>query len=236
MKMVELLVGYDMEKLYSGEVGPYSTDMITDIHIASDDELTPSERRQFETELSELICKHFITNKRRLEQELLKRQYSVKELCTFYVDYIDSGSEDEFYHSLSRGSEDFRAKLKSGEVEKLSRSFLLAAGVLGEHALDQFDRHVNSIRSRISVKEELVSTSAIRHVMTNMLGLTEPECLVLFGMYATHSMAGAFVHHYHRLVQLDEIEHVLKRLDYPQDMLIAALVKHTKDHPITEPS
>lgn len=236
MKMVELLVGYDMEKLYSGEVSPYSTDMITDIHIASDDELTPSERRQFETELSDLICKHFITNKRRLTQELLKRQYNVKELCTFYVDYILSGSEDEFYHRLSRGSEDFRTKLKSGEVEKLSRSFILAAGVLGEHALDQFDHHLNSVRCRISVREESVSTSAIRHVMTNMLGLSEPECLILFGMYATHSMAGAFVHHYHSLVPLDEIEHVLKQLDYPQDILIAALVKYTKDHPIMEPS
>ncbi|QBZ70832.1 hypothetical protein pETSU_251 [Edwardsiella phage pEt-SU] len=233
MKMVELLVGYDMEKLYSGEVSPVSTDMITDIHIKSDDELTPSERRQFETELSDLIHKHFVTNKRRLEQELLKRQYNVKELRIFYTDYMEY-REDDFYHCLARGSENFLAKLKSGEVEKLSRSFILATGILSEHTLDQFDRFAKSVQSKISVQEESVSTEAIRTCLNNMVGLTEPECLVLFGRFGTIGMSGAFVHHYNRLVPLAEIEYAFRDLNFPQDVLIAAMIKYTKDHPIKE--
>lgn len=234
MKMVELLVGYDMEKLYSGEISPCSTDMITDIHIKSDDELTPSERRQFEVELSDLIHKHFVTNKRRLEQEILKRQYSVKELHAFYIDYVDRGREEDFYCGLSGGVEDFLVKLKSGEIEKLSRSFILATGVFSEHLLDRFDRFERSIRSKISIQEESVSAEAIRHVLTNMLGLTEPECLVLFGRFATYSMGGVFVHRYNTLIPLSKFEHIFTCLNYPQDVLISAMVKYTKDHPIEE--
>lgn len=234
MKMVELLIGYDMEKVYSGEVPMSGTDMVTDIHISSDDELTPSERRQFETELSQLIRKHFVTNERRLEQELLKRQYNVKDLLIFYVDYAECGREEEFYSGISGGVEEFIAKLKSGEIEKLSRSFILATGVFSEHLLEQFDRHHKTVIAKISVQEESVSTSAIRHVLSNIVGLTEPEYLLMFGRFGGYSMGRGVILNHNYLVPLSEVEHKLKYLNYPYHELIAAMVKYTKDHPIEE--
>lgn len=236
MKMVELLIGYDMEKLYSGKVSSQSTDMVTDIHIASDDELTPSERRQFETELSELICKHFVMNKRRLEQDLSKRQYNVKELIVFYVDYLVQGSEDQFYYDFNRWPENFTDKLKSGEIENLSRNFILSTGLFKEQHLDQFDNFLESIKSKIKIQKELVSTPAIRHVLVNMVGLSEEESLALFGSRGQLRVGGAFVYHYDMLVPLNEIEYALERLNYPLDALVSAMIKYTKDHPIVDPT
>ncbi|AEV89462.1 hypothetical protein OBP_025 [Pseudomonas phage OBP] len=232
MKMVELLIGYDMEKVYSGDISIGSTDMVTDIHVKSDDELTSSERRQFETELSELICKHFVNNKRINEHDLLKRQYLVKDVLEYAVNYSGMLTEEEVYTNLSGGDPKLLKKFMTGEIPTVSRTYLFSYCGFSYSWLDKFESSLNTVKSNLVIKEEQVSSAAIRHVFMDILGMSSDECLSMLKRHNRWSSHDIFIEDYDYLVPLSEIQNMFYGLDRSRDQLVALMVNYTKDHPI----
>lgn len=181
MKIVEMKVGYDLDKVLSGEVSVTSTDMITGVHIKSDVELLPSERRQFEADLAEVIHKHFIANKRIGEIELRKRKYLVSDVVEFLSRIKDRCSCQDAYLKLSNYDTALHKQLVSGEIKELSRQYILSTDTLNIWDIKELDSRLEEIKVQTSINSDSVSGAAIRHVLLDVLGMTITECRATLG-------------------------------------------------------
>lgn len=232
MKMVELLVAYDMEKVFSGEVSIKSVDMITDIHVKSDDELTLSQRREFETEFSELIRKHFIVNRKDAEQDKLKRRYLISDLVWFMTNYITLGSKLEAYEYIARDDKNFLDAILDGRITTVSYSYILGVDGFNVNTLEKFEDMLSNIKREILINDQYISTDSVKYILTDVMGMTSDECHALFGKEYSSLITGILVSPTPGMVSLYTLDGMFKASNINRAFIIDMLVAHNKANSI----